>query len=1408
MGGFWLTDNIDVILFMHAVTMLLFAGILYRPGHGFRFSNPEFNLQLFALGISLNQWIAIIIYLFPGKNYLYLPGIIIVSISFLALFFYSLAAFPQWLRKTAVFYVIVAAAAAFFISATSGYRMGYSFIYYTLAFPISLGTSFTLFRYGWKSADIKKTGWFIAALSFFLYAVSWFITTPFEFCLASLTGNSGGSLYPCYVATFQTVSAMGILAGFYILKNFNKDGKRYLQERYIFPLLMLSVFILSCYFVSWRSEIAGGEIKNRILSHARAVANAVNPEIVTRLRFSSLDRSNPAFILIRNQMISFGRYSGVDFLYSFTLKDGKLVFGPENIDENDSMASPPGTVYLKPHPDFKKVFNEALPGVIGPYKDEYGTFISGYAPVIDPRSGAVLLVTAIDYPADRWWRAISVVRINVLVTAFIIISAIMFMNILLVMRRLIWNKSNLFAVRQLETFFILGSGILLSLFIFFLFNDSERRRNINNFIPIADSVAGVIRENLFNIGYDLENLSKLFESSEYVTGDEFRIYVHEMRFNPVKARAWYPRIRGSGKKGDSYLLLYEESSIFKKREVYSLSSSSEGKSTINNSLNTGMAAFFRYTGEDGNKAGKFMTVIRPVYKNERELRGFVSSISDLGLLLDYSMSFSRSRNLKLEAEIIDITLPGEEISLARNSSNDGAGVEIFYESIFNEVYPVFICDRVLGIRINPCEGYYKDHIGNTGIMGGVSTLMLAIAVAILSGYLRRREYTLEDEVQARTKELSESRERFRALHEASFGGISIHNKGIMLECNEGLARMTGYTVDELNGMDGLLLIEPSWRDFVMDKILSGYEKSYDVEGIRKDGSVYPLEIQGKNIPYHGTMVRVTEFRDITERKRNEELLKNQRVELERANEQLQAEMEEFEAMNGELIDMNQQLVESEDKFSKAFSINPSIMMISSLEDGNIFEVNSAFLQTFGYEKEDVAGKSIFELDLFVDIGQRDLALDFIRKDGLVRNMEVEVKTSNGERRYGLFSADYIVIHDVKYMLTVMIDITERKQNEISLSHMQKMDAIGQLAGGVAHDFNNHLSGILGYAEILSMKLKDNSLKKYSDGIISVAMRSADLIKKLLAFARKGQFQLMNVDMHHIIDETIEILKHSIDRRITIVKKYNSEETLVSGDPSQLQNVLLNIGLNARDAMPAGGKLFFETREVVFNKDMPRVQLMDILEGDYISISVTDTGIGMDEEVKSHLFEPFFTTKESGKGTGMGLASVYGTIKNHNGSVSVYSEPGEGTTFRIYLPVLKGYNEKRKKTVSLDVPDIPPQRVLIIDDEDVVRGVLSEMLDGMGHSVYEASNGAEGVALYKENWREIDIVIVDMIMPRMNGRDAFLEMKKVNPDIRAILSSGFSLDEESQSMLTEGVMGFIHKPYRTDELMEKMAEIIK
>jgi PAS domain S-box-containing protein len=821
-------------------------------------------------------------------------------------------------------------------------------------------------------------------------------------------------------------------------------------------------------------------------------------------------------------------------------------------------------------------------------------------------------------------------------------------------------------------------------------------------------------------------------------------------------------------------------------------------------------------------------------------------------------------------------------------------------------------------------------------MGGVSALMLTIAVTLLSGYLRRREYSLEDMVSERTKELSESEERFRVLHEASFGGIAVHDGGIILECNEGLAKMTGYTARELIGMNGLLLIDAEWRDFVLEKIKSGYDQSYDAAGIRKDGTVYPMEINGKNIPYNGKLVRVTEFRDITERKHSEELLRQQREELEATNEELHATMEEFEAMNSELVDTNHQLLESEEKFSRAFSINPAVMSISDIETGEFVEVNDTFLNLVGYRKEDVIGKTVRELDFYVDYKQRDLIIDYIKNDGFVRNLEVAVRGAGGGIRQGLLSADYTIIHGKKFLITVVTDITERKKMEeaikfseqryrllfetavdpimfvennffidcnrraeelfrctrdeiigkspgwfspefqpdgtpsvdkalikmkaahdgtpqffewthttldgepietevtltsfvmqerkfiiaivrdvserkrieLRLSHLQKMDAIGQLAGGVAHDFNNQLSGILGYAEILSKKLGESDLKKYSDGIISVALRSADLTKKLLAFARKGQFQRVQVNLHPLIDETIEMLMHSIDRRITIEKKFNSSAPLVAGDPAQLQNALLNLGLNARDAMVNGGNLTYETEDVYIEAGTQKVQLMDLCEGKYVVINVSDTGIGMNDSVKAHLFEPFFTTKDSGKGTGMGLASVYGTVKNHSGSISVYSEEGYGTTFKIYLPVSGDNNTDSKLQQDDDKPDIPAQRILVVDDEDVIRNVLSEMLIDMGHSVIEAVNGAAGLSVYKEKWSEIDIVIIDMIMPEMSGRDAFLEMKKINPDIRAILSSGFSLDGASQSMMAEGVRGFVHKPYRQNELLRTISEILK
>lgn len=1534
MLSIWFSENLDFLLFLHGIIMLLIAAVLYKPCEKKRFLRPDFYIQIFAFGMCISQWINIIIYFFPGKQFLYFSGVISFSFSFFILLLYSMIFVSGRLKIVGVIYVLIVVILSAGLSVNRWHNSGYFSLHQVLAFPASLSAAYVIFRYALKSDNEKKKGLLLASISMFLYSITWIISMPFEYFISVTADGVDPLIHYYYPNAVQVVASAGLLAGLSKIKSIQASDRRYQLGKCFFLTIFITVLAVSFFAASWRGKIADTAIKNEILLHARAVANAIMPERVPNLKFSPDDINNPDFILTRNQMISYGYYSGLKSIYSFTMINGRLVFGPENIEENSSMASPPGTVYLEPHGDFIKVFRDALPGVIGPYKDEYGIFIAGYAPVIDPRSGKVLMVVGIDFSAADWKKEVSAARLIVFIITFIFILAISVMGVMLVIRREKWSNSKSFAVRQLETFYIFSAGFFLSILIFSIFNDYENRKAESDFIPLSDSVAGVIRENIMNLNYDIENLGRFFKSSENVSRDEFSSFVSEMRYSPVKERGWYPLV----KKGSllSYPLLYIETSLDSgRKQGYDLRSTREGRNGIDNSLGTGMTSLLNYEiNRRSSSGGKLMTVVFPVFKYNKSLKGFLSLTADIDLVLSYSMSFSKSRNLYLDAGIIDITALDHEEGLALYSERGtGDAKGSFY---MQAVYPVFIFDRVLGIKIFSTEGYNKTHLSNTGVMGGVSALMLTMAVTLLSGYLRRREYSLEDKVRERTKELSESEERFRTLHEASFGGIAIHDNGIILECNEGLAKLTGYSVPELIGINGLLLLDPEWRDFVLEKIKSGYDQPYDAAGLKKDGTVYPLEISGRNIPYHGKLVRVTEFRDITERKHNEELLKQQREELEATNEELQATMEEFEAMNSELVDANHQLLESEEKFSKAFSINPAVMSISTIDTGKFVEVNDTFLNFFGYRKEDVIGKTIKELDFYIDHRQRDLIIDYIKNDGFVRNLEVGVKDAKGERRLGLLSADYIIIQDEKYLITVVTDITERKRMEeairfsekkyrllfetavdaiflvennlfidcnakaeamfgctrdeiigetpevfspeyqpdgslskdlsrarlvlayegvpqffewthctitgepfdaevsltsfimedrkfmiaivrdiserkrieLRLSHLQKMDAIGQLAGGVAHDFNNQLSGILGYAEILSKKLGDSALKKYSDGIISVAMRSADLTKKLLAFARKGQFQRVQVNLHLLIDETIEMLKHSIDRRINIIRKFNSTVPMVTGDPPQLQNALLNLGLNARDAMQNGGTLTYETEDVYIEASMKKVQMMDITEGRYVIISVSDTGAGMSDTVKAHLFEPFFTTKDSGKGTGMGLASVYGTVKNHSGSISVYSEEGYGSTFKIYLPVSGDFDTDSGILQNEDKPDIPPQRILVVDDEDVVRNVLSEMLIDMGHSVIEAVNGADGLSIYREKWRYIDIVIIDMIMPEMNGRDAFAEMKKVNPDIKAILSSGFSLDGASQSMMAEGVRGFVHKPYRQNELITTISEILK
>lgn len=417
-------------------------------------------------------------------------------------------------------------------------------------------------------------------------------------------------------------------------------------------------------------------------------------------------------------------------------------------------------------------------------------------------------------------------------------------------------------------------------------------------------------------------------------------------------------------------------------------------------------------------------------------------------------------------------------------------------------------------------------------------------------------------------------------------------------------------------------------------------------------------------------------------------------------------------------------------------------------------------------------------------------------------------------RTTIWSVGVLLLLLVVANIALLINVLKRKRAESALllseqrlHQAEKMKAIGQLAGGIAHDFNNQLSGVYGYADLLMANLEGEKLRSYARCILEAAEQAAELTNQLLAFSRKGKYMSVPVNIHNTIEQVLSMLEHSIDKRIRIGRDLQATPATTMGDPSQLQNAFLNIALNARDAMPKGGELTFATHAQELTQEQCSALPHTTPPGSYLCVSITDTGCGMDEDTQQHMFEPFFTTKDVGKGTGMGLASVYGTIRNHKGAIAVTSAIGKGTTFRIYLPSIEDvYVEDAPE--ARDAPVAGTARILVVDDEDIARRIATDMLGELGYNVRTCSDGREAVALYETDWQEIDLVILDMVMPELDGRDTFDAMLAINPNVRAILSSGYSIDGEAKSILDQGVKAFIGKPFSQADLSKTVAQVLQ
>jgi CheY-like chemotaxis protein/two-component sensor histidine kinase len=372
-----------------------------------------------------------------------------------------------------------------------------------------------------------------------------------------------------------------------------------------------------------------------------------------------------------------------------------------------------------------------------------------------------------------------------------------------------------------------------------------------------------------------------------------------------------------------------------------------------------------------------------------------------------------------------------------------------------------------------------------------------------------------------------------------------------------------------------------------------------------------------------------------------------------------------------------------------------------------------------------------------------------------------------------------------------------------------MEAVGQLAGGVAHDFNNILSAIIGYGHLLRMKMdKEDPLRSNVEHMLDAADRAAQLTHSLLTFSRKQVLNPQHVDLNKIIQRVDSLLKRVMREDIELRMALKKEAVVVNADPGQIEQILMNLATNARDAMPHGGELTIGTETIEFDDAFIRAHGFG-KAGAYALVSVTDTGIGMDEETRKRIFEPFYTTKEAGKGTGLGLSMAYGIVTQHHGHINVYSEPGKGTTFRIYFPLMESEHDKSGALAAAPVekPSGGTETVLVVEDDETVRTFSRTVLEQFGYTVLEAVDGADAVATFMKNQDTIQLVVLDVIMPKKSGKEASDEIRTIKPGIKILFMSGYPADKLQRERLLDNGMELVMKPISPGDFLKKVRTVL-
>ncbi|UCB45290.1 MAG: PAS domain S-box protein [Spirochaetota bacterium] len=498
---------------------------------------------------------------------------------------------------------------------------------------------------------------------------------------------------------------------------------------------------------------------------------------------------------------------------------------------------------------------------------------------------------------------------------------------------------------------------------------------------------------------------------------------------------------------------------------------------------------------------------------------------------------------------------------------------------------------------------------------------------------------------------------------------------------------------------------------------------------------------------------------------------------------------------------------TEEKYKTLFEEVKDVVFTCNVK-GEFLDINPAGVELFGYNSKEDLLEIDPQQDLFFTPSDYNIFYNEIRQQEYIRNHELNLKDSEGREINVIVTANAIKDTNGEIMAFrgIMKDVTEERALHQQLIQAQKMESLGTLAGGVAHDFNNIMCAILGYASIMKLDINDDHpFYRYLDTIESSASRAAVLTNQLLAFARAGGHNRKVIDINTIVRETINLIKETFDRSIEIKSRLHKKLPSIEGDINQIQQVIMNLCVNARDAMPDGGILTIKTDVKKITSTDAKAHL-EAKEGGYVSLIVSDTGTGINESILERIFDPFFTTKGPGEGTGLGLSVVYGVVKNHGGYIDAKSTTGKGTVFDVFFPVVK------KSMIDEPEEEIEPpvgdsELILIVDDEKSVRDLGRDILEKYGYETLQANDGEEAIRVFTKNQDKISLIIIDMIMPKLGGMETYQRLKGIDPSVKALLLTGYNHTERVQEILDSGVRGFIKKPYNINELLTKVRYVL-